>query len=925
MIQVDRHTIVQILGGLMNHPDLLNETDKYNLTPEDFPNSLDKYAFSAIYNLYADGANKIHAVDVISILNENAAAKNLIEKENGVNFIQDCEVNAEEENFQFYYNKLKKLNLLREIQLTGRDISDIYCENPLSSDYLKINEKFQTMSINDIVNVLKGEVANLENKYSYNNLVEESYAADGVEELIEELKAAPDIGYQLQGDIFNTVCRGGRKGTLYLRSAPSSGGKALPNYMKIPTPNGWTTVGEVKVGDYLFDRFGKPTQVLAVYPQEEKKQVYKVYFKSGRIAECCDEHLWSYYSNCNNKHPNKLITSTLRELIDNPKGLKNKQGQYRWSVPICEPAQYPKKTYSVDPYVMGLILGDGSFRYAESQKAFFFSSADLELVESIKTRMGYRKYKKNSGKNYSWTFESDYDNHINVWVEDILKDYPKLWQTKSETKFIPQDYLLGSVEQRFDLLAGLLDTDGHIDKSCGTISFTTVSPFLRDNIIELCESLGMTCSYSVDRRTEKYTTGECYCVCIKATLEAKTKMFKLSRKKEIAERNLTLEKRREKRDRDPIIKIEATDVYTEMTCFYVDNEEHLFLIDRFCVSHNTRQMVGDACNIAYPIRYDTLQRRWVSTGSCEKVLYIMTEQDTEEIKTMILSYLTGYNEEMFLYGTYGEDEMPRIKIAIDIMDKFKDNMLFARIPDPCSSVVKNLFRKYSIQFGVDIFFYDYIFSSPAMLSEYRDLGLQEHVCLRMFTTTLKNLAVELNAFIMTSTQINAEDDPKGGFRDYRNLEGSKSIRNLVDLGCIFARVTPDELQLISKFVDNFGVKPNIVTDVYKNRRGRWTNVRIWSYYDYGSCRKQDLFMTSATMKDKIEDFTIINFKNLEEKDFTDLLKLYNEGEITDEVYQEYYLPEEDTNKLVDNLKEAFGNREDKQKFYENLDFGDLLS
>lgn len=563
MIQIDRHTIIQVLGGLMNHPDLLNETDKYNLAPEDFPNSLDKYGFSAIYNLYADGANKIHAVDVISLLQENLVAKNLIEKENGVTFFQDCEVNSDEGNFNFYYNRLKKLNLLREIQLTGRDTNDIFCENPLDNNYVEINEKFQKMSVNDIVNVLKGEVASFENKYSYNNLVEESYAADDILELIDEWRKTPEIGYQLQGDIFNTVCRGGRRGKLYLRSAPSSGGKS-------------------------------------------------------------------------------------------------------------------------------------------------------------------------------------------------------------------------------------------------------------------------------------------------------------------------------------------------------------------------RQMVGDACNIAYPIRYDRNKGEWVSTGSCEKVLYIMTEQDPEEIKTMILAYLTGYNEEIFLYGTYGEEEMPRIKIAADIMEKFKDNMLFARIPDPCSSVVKNLFRKYSIQFGVNIFFYDYIFSSPAMLSEYRDLGLQEHVCLRMFTTTLKNLAIELDAFIMTSTQTNSEDDPKGGFRDFRNLEGSKAIRNLVDLGCIFARVTPDELQLISKFIDNFGLKPNIVTDVYKNRRGRWTNIRIWSYYDYGTCRKQDLFVTSATMKEKLEDFVIMDFKNQDEQDFSDLLTLYNNGEIKEKVYKEYYMPADETNELVSDLEDAFGDREEREKFYKDKAFGDLI-
>ena len=72
-------------------------------------------------------------------------------------------------------------------------------------------------------------------------------------------------------------------------------------------------------------------------------------------------------------------------------------------------------------------------------------------------------------------------------------------------------------------------------------------------------------------------------------------------------------------------------------------------------------MIGDACNIVYPIPLDRKKRKWVSTGSAEKVLYIMTEQDPAEIQTMILAYLTGYNEEIFLYGTYGEEELPRIQ------------------------------------------------------------------------------------------------------------------------------------------------------------------------------------------------------------------------------------------------------------------------
>ena len=502
--------------------------------------------------------------------------------------------------------------------------------------------------------------------------------------------------------------------------------------------------------------------------RKEKKQVYKVYFKSGRVAECCKEHLWSYY-NSKSRYPNKLFTSTLQELIDNPLGLQDSKGAYRFSIPICEPVQYSQKELSIDPYVLGLILGDGSFRYQNNNKTFNYSSNDEELVRAICLRINYKKYKHHKGT-YSWNFESDYNTHKNVWVEDILKDFPELWNLKSENKFIPNIYLLGSIEQRFDLLAGLLDTDGSID-SKGRISFTTISSKLKDDVIELCESLGMTCSFLIDKRNDKYTTGKCYNLHIQAPKIVKPKLFKLKRKLDIAIAYTNNGKREERRDRDSIIKIESTGEFVDMTCFYVDNDEHLFLMNNYICTHNTRSMVGDACHIAYPIRFDPKVGKWVSTGSCEKVLYVMTEQDTEEIDTMIMAYLTGYNEDIFTYGTFDEND-PRIQTAMDIMGRYADNMNYAKVSDPCSSIIKNLFRRRNLQDGIENFFYDYIFSSPAMLDEYRDLKIREDIALRMFTTTLKNLAVELNAFILTSTQLSNDDDPKGGFKDFRNVQGS---------------------------------------------------------------------------------------------------------------------------------------------------------
>ena len=119
MIIVDRRTVIQILGSLMLKPSLLNDVDKYQLMPQDFQQPLDRYTFSAIYNLYVGGAEKIHAVDIETYLQHNDVAKDLIEKENGVTFFQDCETYSDPNNFNYYYTRLKKFSLLKDLQKDG--------------------------------------------------------------------------------------------------------------------------------------------------------------------------------------------------------------------------------------------------------------------------------------------------------------------------------------------------------------------------------------------------------------------------------------------------------------------------------------------------------------------------------------------------------------------------------------------------------------------------------------------------------------------------------------------------------------------------------------------------------------------------------------------------------------------------------------
>lgn len=197
------------------------------------------------------------------------------------------------------------------------------------------------------------------------------------------------------------------------------------------------------------------------------------------------------------------------------------------------------------------------------------------------------------------------------------------------------------------------------------------------------------------------------------------------------------------------------------------------------------------------------------------------------------------------------------------------------------------------------------------------------VALRMFTTTLKNLAVELNAFILTSTQLSNDDDPKGGFKDFRNVQGSKAIVNLADFACIMSRPSVDELNQISEFKKSFGYTPNLVTDVYKNRRGRWNMVRIWSMHDLGTCRKYDLFITTANMK-SVDEFIIVDFKSYESEELKDLEKLYNTGEVSENLYQGIIDITDSSDTILDNLANAFGDREDRLSRVKDKDISDLL-
>ena len=557
---VDRDTILQVLCSLMKKTSYLSETDKYHLSIEDFPTAFDRYIFSAIYNLYKDGAETVSVVDIDNYFNTHATAKKTFEREKGIEYLQDGLDFNLEENFPFYYKRLKKFNCLKDIKKLGFDTEQFYCEDLTNPKAKEINDRFEEMDVSDIFDQLRHKIMGLETEYSVGDASETATADKGIDELLSQLRVQPEIGANLQGDIFNTICRGARKSKFYIRSASSGTGK-------------------------------------------------------------------------------------------------------------------------------------------------------------------------------------------------------------------------------------------------------------------------------------------------------------------------------------------------------------------------TRAAVGDACYVSYPIRYNWTTCRWEYKGSSEKSLFIATEQSLDEIQTLILSYISGVNEEKLLQNTYDEMEREIIEQAALIMKKYSDNLRIVRLSNPSIEQIKAVVRQNWLLYEIENVFYDYIFSSPSLLNEFRDLRIREDVALGMLSTALKDIAVELNVFVMSSTQTNSKsDDDNGKLKNESVIRGSRAIIDKCDIACVISKVSQEDLEALEGPIKETGHTPNQVLDIYKVRRGRYNNVKVWSEVDLGTCRKEDIFITDVNFK--LIDFQKAQFMFDEDDadEVMNLLKDLNNKTFVLEDEQKELKVNIDGEVIKENSLEMV---EEKEKEAKGL-FGDLM-
>lgn len=288
----------------------------------------------------------------------------------------------------------------------------------------------------------------------------------------------------------------------------------------------------------------------------------------------------------------------------------------------------------------------------------------------------------------------------------------------------------------------------------------------------------------------------------------------------------------------------------------------------------TRYMVGNMCRFAFP-RLEG--NKVVFNGELHKVLYIATEQLPDEIQTLILSYVSGVSEEKILYNTTTPAEEERIELALQIIEKYQDNLVIDVIQTPTISTVRSKILEPILDRGIDMVCYDYIFiptddDGSSFSHQYRTDQI-----LMMLSNQLKEIAAAYNVFLLSATQLNGTWEDKM-VRNQNMLRDSKAIADKADIGMIAVKCTDEEFNMVAPFFEQLSItkRPNQVIDIYKNRRGSVVNAKIFRYFDYGTCRAEDLLVTTQNFK-LLEDATKGRIQYQETRS-VDILDFFNGGE-----------------------------------------------
>lgn len=677
-----------VIGALMTEPNAIQRVE--SLTADDFYSEVHKTIFRAIRNL----ADRRRAVDMLTTTNELKAMGEL-DNVGGAYFVTEmCMGVGSAAHLSEHANILKQKALARKL--------------------ISMSTEVQEMSYNQMTDI--GDVFEFIEKRITDLTIgaQKSEASTMDESLSDTIDYIQKIQYNAEHGIKNSVETGLYEMTKHFNggwAAPDliilggrpSMGKALRMDAKILTPNGWVLNKNIKVGDDVASIDGEKSNVIGVFPQGVKP-MYRVNFIDGRSTVCSGDHLWEIRSSKWNK--SKILTTT-----DVMSKLKLKRYQNRLYIPMFNGDFGSEKDFVIHPYLLGVLLGDGSFK-----DGICWDKPNSQIVERV---VSYGYSVKSDGMRNRISFPLGQGN-------PLLKEIDRLGlrPTKSATKFIPEEYKFANRSQRLDLFNGLLDTDGGIDKN-GVVEYCTVSEKLASDFQWLAWSLGYRCSknkgksfFNGVRHKDRYrmvvsNNGACDNLF---TNEERSSRFS-----------------NKKRSKSPTITSIEYVGEEECQCISVSHPKRLFVTDDFVLTHNTQAAIHFAKNAAM----DGKKPLFISIEmtKIQLVLRMITENnaiDFYKIKTGQLSP----EEWRLVDEAIAKISQMEMRIADDNNIQYLGN-------------IKSLARSYARKGELGMIIIDYLqLIRTGMSFGTRDLEIG------YITRELKALAKELNVPIMLLAQLN---------------------------------------------------------------------------------------------------------------------------------------------------------------------------
>ena len=346
----------------------------------------------------------------------------------------------------------------------------------------------------------------------------------------------------------------------------------------LPTPSGFREFGNLKIGDDVFGPNGNITQVTNIYEQGYS-DVYELTLDDGRKVKCGPNHLWKVTNTSNNfkeqiHTTHDLLTSGLFKTY---KGYNH----YKYYIEPIKEVPYDEQLLPIHPYIIGALLGDGTIN--KKGKSIKISTADQEIVDKFQTILGsnYTLVRDESCYNYRIIFNERFNKYYcdqyhngKYGVNPLAREITELGLNVSCCdKFIPTIYKYASIEQRYELVRGLMDTDGTISPD-GSCMFANTSKQLIDDLAEVLRSLGIRCEIGI------YQKDGCK-LLYRLYIRTSKEIFSLSRKVSRINNNKKIN------SKVAIIDIKRLGYQEKQRCIEVAADDHMYLTEQYVPTHNS--------------------------------------------------------------------------------------------------------------------------------------------------------------------------------------------------------------------------------------------------------------------------------------------------------------------------------------------------